>query len=75
VLVIAEDAQWIDEKAVRRLDREHSGLIDALGEHAFHQFRDERIPAPELSTRWLHPSLSNLATEAACYRSRLRRCS
>lgn len=38
----------VDRDAVRRLDREHSGLIDALGEHAFEPFRDERTPAPEL---------------------------
>jgi superfamily I DNA/RNA helicase len=43
-----EALEAVDRDVVRRLDREHSGLIDALGEHAFEQFRDERTPAPEL---------------------------
>jgi superfamily I DNA/RNA helicase len=38
----------VDRDAVRRLDREHTGLLDSLGEHAFDLFRDERTPPAEL---------------------------
>lgn len=38
----------VDRDAVRRLDREHTGLLDSLGEHAFDLFRDDRTPPIEL---------------------------
>lgn len=38
----------VDRDAVRRLDREHTGLLDSLGEHAFDLFRDDRTPPLEL---------------------------
>jgi superfamily I DNA/RNA helicase len=43
-----EALEAVDRDAVRRLDRQHTGLLDALGEHAFEQFRDERTPPAEL---------------------------
>jgi superfamily I DNA/RNA helicase len=43
-----EALEAVDRGAVRRLDREHTGLLDSLGEHAFDLFRDERTPPAEL---------------------------
>lgn len=45
-----EALETVDRDAVRRLDREHTGLLDALAEHEFDDFRDERTPPPELLT-------------------------
>lgn len=42
-----EALEAVDRDAVRRLDREHTGLLDSLGEHAFDLFRDERTPPAE----------------------------
>jgi superfamily I DNA/RNA helicase len=43
-----EALEAVDQDAVRRLDGEHTGLLDALGEHAFALFRDDRTPPAEL---------------------------
>jgi DNA helicase-2/ATP-dependent DNA helicase PcrA len=43
-----EALEPVDPNAIRQLDREHTGLLDALGEHAFAPFRDERTPPAEL---------------------------
>jgi superfamily I DNA/RNA helicase len=43
-----ESLEAVDRDAVRQLDREHAGLLDSLGEHAFGLFRDERTPPAEL---------------------------
>jgi superfamily I DNA/RNA helicase len=43
-----EALEVVDRDAVRSLDRDHTGLIDSLGEHAFELFRDERTPPAEL---------------------------
>lgn len=39
--------------AVRRLNREHAGLIESLAEHAVPDFRDERTPDTEILARLL----------------------
>lgn len=54
-----EALEAVDRDAVRRLDREHTGLLDALGEHEFELFRDERTPPAEL----LDPLLEVVDTE------------
>jgi superfamily I DNA/RNA helicase len=43
-----EALEPVDRDAVRRLDREHTSLLDSLGEHVFELFRDDRTPPVEL---------------------------
>lgn len=43
-----EALEGVDRDAVRRVDREHTGLLDSLGEHVFELFRDDRTPPVEL---------------------------